>query len=401
MRFLAQLGVAVALTASAKAFPQDSPPPMTALTAGAVFSIGDADVTTPAEGRNAWIAWREEAGFPPVSIANVDATLLAAALPNATDEALAWERALLAVETQQQTVTVWAARRWLAFLDGERAAASAVWTALYVDGSAASTLPARCMPTDPSVLIEVARAEELTDHRYGSALEAAPTLPNDETLRAEVAAGGSAVAATLAFVADAWPSVPVPQGEFPEECDPSLVATLAALGATERSEWERIRPALVTLLESRPVPSNVLRRAALHWYLDARPVAIGTLAEGATQASPADQAMLRALAAGARGDSAAMAAALDGVSLPDEPFAMWVRAESARQNGQAREARDLATAAVDADPFFAAAYLTRSSAHIALGVANEGLRDLEHLRRTFGDHPAYSAWIVALGHRLR
>ncbi|MFT6398395.1 MAG: hypothetical protein ACJAYU_003153 [Bradymonadia bacterium] len=375
---------------------------MTALSPGSVFSIGDDEITAPVDGLDAWIAWRESAGFPPVSVANVDAILLCAALPDATPELLSWERALLAVETQQGTVSEWAARLWLAALDGDHSSQSTVWTALFVQGSAASTLSSQCMPVDPTILFQVARAERLAGHRYGSALEAAPTLPDDDTLRTAIATNGGAVAASLAFVADAWPGVSLPTGEFSEQCDPAFVAALASLGATERTEWDRIHPALVTLLESRPVPANVLRRAALHWYLDTRPVAIRTLADGATHASPADRAMLYALAAGARGDSAEMSAAIDGVALDDaDLFTIWVRAETARQAGDARQARDLSNAAVDADPFFAAAYLTRASAFIALGAANEGLRDLEHLRRTFGDHPAYSSWIVALGRRLR
>jgi predicted Zn-dependent protease len=132
-----------------------------------------------------------------------------------------------------------------------------------------------------------------------------------------------------------------------------------------------------------------------------RPLAIRTLAEAAEEADPAERALLWALAHGAGGDGAAMAAALSSVELPDDPYATWVRAEAARQSGEPRRARDLATEAVDNDPFFAAAYLTRASAHIALGTPNEGLRDLEHLRRTFGDNPVYADWIAALSRRLR
>ncbi len=397
-----RMGLALAaLLVSASAVAQDAPPPLTLLATDSVFSIGDEDVIAPSEGMETWLAWRASAEFPPVSVANVGPLSLAAALPDALEEHLRWESALLAVEVQQGSVSEWEARRWLAVLMGGQTVEEIVWTALFVDGSSGAALPPHCMPADPSILLEVARAEEMTDHRYGSALEAAPTLPNDETLRVAVSAGDSALAGTLAFIADSWPSVPVPSGDFTEECDPSLIAALASLGASDRSEWERVRPALVTLLESRPVPANILRRAALHWYLEMRPAAISTLAEGASDASPADRAMLYALAAGARGDGDAMAAAIEGVTLQADPFSTWVRAEAARQSGSARDARDLANAAVDADPFFAAAYLTRASAHIALDVANEGLRDLEHLRRTFGDHPAYSPWILALGRRLR
>jgi predicted Zn-dependent protease len=111
--------------------------------------------------------------------------------------------------------------------------------------------------------------------------------------------------------------------------------------------------------------------------------------------------LIQALAHGAAGDGEAMVSALDGVSLPDDPYATWVRAEASRHSGEAREALELATAAVDEDPFFAAAYLTRASAQIALGTPNEALRDLEHLRRTFGSDPLYADWISALDRRLR
>lgn len=380
---------------------QDAPPPMTSLAPGNAERIGDTTVVTPVDGQEAWAAWRSSAGYPPVSIANVELDSLLSSLPTASPEQLQWERALLATEVRLGSATEWEALHWLEVLD-ERDPQTIVWTALYVEGSAAALLPPTCMPSEPSTLLHVVAAERPAAYRDGSGLEAPPSLPGDDAIRSAVGApGGAATAASLSFVSSAFRGVGLPSFEPTEGCDPALVLAAANLGSVEREDWARIEPALDTLFSIRSVPHNLLRRAAVHWYLDTRPTAIHALVEYAEEASPAERAMLSALAYGASGDGARMAAAIDGVELPDDPYATWIRAEAARQTGAARSARDLATAAVDADPFFASAYLTRASANIALGTPNEGLRDLEHLRRTFGENPTYSDWIAALSRRLR
>ena len=399
MRAFALLG---ALVFSAPTVAQDVPPPMMALVSGAAERIGDTTIVTPLDGQEEWTAWRTAAGYPPVSIAHVEAEPLLSSLADATDAQVQWERALLATEVRLGSVSAWEARYWLELLRHERDAQAIVWTWLFVDGSAAALLPPNCMPSDPAAVLIVAAAERSAAYRDGSSLEAPPALPGDDAMRdALEAPGGSALAASLSFVSTGFPGVGLPTFDAAEGCDPSIVLAAAELGRTTREEWLRVEPAIDTLFSVRSVPHNLLRRAAVHWYLDTRPSAIRALAERADDTHPAERAMLWALAHGAAGDGAAMASAISDVGLPDDAYATWVRAEAARQTGEARQSRDLATQAVDTDPFFAAAYLTRASANIALGTPDEGLRDLEHLRRTFGDNPTYSDWIAALSRRLR
>lgn len=394
--------IAIGLVASAASSAQDAPPPLTALAPGAAMVVGDLPVTAPQEGIDSWSEWRRANDIPPVSIANLPLETTAAMFSEATAETVAWERALLAVEVSQETVSVWAGEQWLAVLDDALDPRALVWTGLYVDGSAAALLDRSCMPLDPSILGGLRQGARMSAYRNGSPLEAAPSLPADGTLRDALAGeGGAAIAASLAFVAAGFEGVGVPTFEASDGCDPSTVIAMADLGETELADWERVLPGLEAVAMTRPIPYELIRRIAVHWYLATRPTALSTLLHLWDEGAASERAMLEALAHGAAGNGEAMARALDDVSLPDDPYATWVRAEAARQSGEARTARDLATAAVDADPFFAAAYLTRASTQIALGTPNEALRDLEHLRRTFGTDPTYAGWILALDRRLR
>lgn len=390
------------LLAAPIAAAQDAPPPMTALAPGTTLVVGDATVHAPVEGMDIWSDWRESNGIPPVSVASLPLEVAAAAFAGATEETIAWERTLLAVEVSQGSVAPWVAHRWLDALVADPDPRSLVWTGLHVDGSVAALLAPSCMPTDPTVLLTLRPSEQVAAYRNGSSLETPPSLPPDDSIRtALVADGGAAIAASVAFVAEAFAAVGVASFDPPDGCDPSIVVATASLAETGRSDWERIAPGLEALALTRPIPHRLVRRVAVSWYLDTRPAALSALLANWTSGSPAERVLIQALAHGAAGDGEAMVSALDGVSLPDDPYATWVRAEASRHSGEAREALELATAAVDEDPFFAAAYLTRASAQIALGTPNEALRDLEHLRRTFGSDPLYADWISALDRRLR
>lgn len=397
-------------TAVAQA-PVEAPQHVWELAPGTILPVGARDVVVPDTDAEAWIATRRAAGLVDVSVAALDVAA-ATRLVEVDDEAsIAWERAWVAFDARHGGVDVWEADLWLDALSsnpapGATAASTAqrvLWTALHVRGAAATVLPPRCMPESPELLVSLFDTGAPAERRFASDYEVLTGLPDDATVTAALdGAGGGAVAATLGFIASAFPAVPVREVAVPG-CDPRAVIGAAAWGLANRDDWPRVRDGVRALFATGPVPHRLTRRAALHWYLQTWPEPITELAALAEQAEsrPTEVALLRGLAAGAAGDADAMRQALDGLDASGDPFVAWALAESARQSGDADRAVDLSRAATDADNFFFAAYLTRASALIALGREDTALADLEFVRRTFSGNAVYGPWVERLARRLR
>jgi hypothetical protein len=88
------------------------------------------------------------------------------------------------------------------------------------------------------------------------------------------------------------------------------------------------------------------------------------------------------------------------LSTVEHPWALWVQAESARRIDTWSEARALATRAVDRDPFFAPAYLTRTLAWAGEGRHAEGWGDLVFLEHLWGEDPTWTATLQTVRRRL-
>ena len=298
-----------------------------------------------------------------------------------------------------------------------------VWQAVHAAGGSAAMLPAACMPSDGELLMALTEAEGVASRRMASPMESASGMPGDaDLLDALSAEGGAAIAASLSFLAAAYPALEAPSFSPEPGCDPRIVAAAANWGTPPRADWPRVRDGIEAAFATGPIPNNIVRRASVHWYLDTRAAALELLAalaaEATPPAGPSELALLTALAAGARGDADAMIDALAGAPLPPPPdpalppdpdappvehdaYLFWVHAEAHRQAGSATTALRHVATALEADPFFAPAYFTRASALIASNRGDEALADLEFLRRTFGSGSVYGRWIEALASALR
>ncbi len=371
------------------------------------LEVGVRRVEIPSTGLETWREARAELGLGDAVILQAELSVQLSALEGLSDW-LAWERAALAASVAEGALSAWDAGLWLDALavggDERALRRGVVWAWVAYRGGSAAMLPVDCMPTVGEALSVATRAERAASRRNAAALEAAPLLPRDGAALAALAAeGGGALAASLSFVATAWPNLGTPDHIPVPGCDPAPVAAAARWAEHPREDWPRVETGIYAAFETGPVPANLLRRAAIHWYLDTRPTPIRLIAALAEQqdAHPHEVRALTALAAGAAGDAAAMSDALAGIEWQNDPYLVWVRAEGARQAHQSRDAVDFATRAIDSDPFFVAAYLTRASALIALDNGDQALSDLGFLQRAFGDDPAYRAWIDAMNLALR
>lgn len=396
------------LTLSVAAAAQTADP----LAPGTTLSVGSHTVEVPAAGRDAWESARTAAGLDGPLPSGAPSAVVAWVDALASNEALvAWERASIAASVEADASRAWEAEVWLSVLEATDGTPRqrAVWALVATAGGAAALLPPACMPEDAVLLLQTTNAERAFARRDRASVEAMASMPSDADVVAALnGAGGGAVAASLAFLAAGSPSSASPDHTPTGGCDPALVAAVATWGDTPREGRAREAAGMETLGEvlraSSPavVPAHLLRRAGVHAYLDMQPSFLDALlASLGDLVDPRERVALEALAAGARGDAEAMAAALrDGV-VPNDPYGAWVLAESARQSGEHRDALRQADEALAIDPYFAAAYLTRGSALLALGRGDEALADVAFLHRAFGSQSRYARWVSSLERALR
>lgn len=404
----AALLVGALLTLSAAAAAQPAEP----FTAGRLIEVGSHAVEVPSDGRPQWEAARASAGvegaLPSASPSAVTAWV---ATIVADDTLLAWERASMAVAVEEDTLRAWDAELWLDALAAAEGTPRqrATWALVATAGGAAALLPPSCMPEDPALLLQTTAAERVFARRDRASVEAMASMPSDaDVVEALGGPGGGAVAASLAFIAAGSPSWSSPDHAPTPGCDPAVVAAVAVWGDAPREERARDAAGMATLAEALRasptgvVPAHLLRRIGVHAYLDMQPTFLdAVVATFGDLADPRERVALTALAAGARGDADAMEAALrDGV-VPNDPYGVWVLAESARQSGESRDALRQANEALAIDPYFVAAYLTRGSALLALGRGDEALADVAFLNRAFGSESRYGRWIGLMERALR
>lgn len=403
------IGLLVGLTVAAPVWAQVDDPAWLLLEAGPSVTAEDLIAPLPAGGWDSWSGRRSahEVGRAPLGVAPISAATQWLASIASDDDALEWERALVVAALAVRQIDRWTAERWLEVLEAPRDeewARRVTWTAVYVAGGAAALLPPECMPSDASALATLTRLGAAVERRYGAAWEALLGLPGDDALRRAVEGeGGQAVDAALRFLAAGYPAIRTVASSPDAACDPALVEAAAGWAELGRADQVRFRDGLEAVFETHRVPGQLLRRAALHWYLETWPEPIARMADLAEQggARPVDVAALRALAAGAGADAVGMQAAARSLEPGDGPFVAWVLAESERQRGEYERALELASRATRSDPFFFAAYMTRASALIALGRQDEAYADLEFLRRTYAEHGVYGPWVERMGRRLR
>ena len=277
----------------------------------------------------------------------------------------------------------------------------------------AQWLPAPCQPTttDTQAVLDVLRAIEARtpEHRVAAAAEVPPhAIPADRVLAAANAPDGAEVAAVVAWLRWVAPADVAEVGELSPRQSPCAsdgIALLAALDTMERAAVDAVVPWIAWLYAHQRIPESATRRLAVHAFLATHAPLLEALAAGeAHQARTTDATArgVRALARGARGDAAGMAAELPTTLEPahDAAWWVWIRAEAARQSGDHTDAIALAEQALALDPLFAAAIFTRAAALLRTGGGELVLADVEHLRRTFGPDGPYSAWTNRLDGRL-
>ena len=84
-----------------------------------------------------------------------------------------------------------------------------------------------------------------------------------------------------------------------------------------------------------------------------------------------------------------------------DPFRLWVRAEALRAAERFAEARDTATQAIDRDPGFGAALITRAASWVGLGFPQEANADLVFLETAWATLPGYDVLIERLARVVR
>lgn len=291
------------------------------------------------------------------------------------------------------------------------AVASALWLA--PAAGFAQWLPAPCQPSSPetqAVLDALRQMEARTPpHRVAAAAEAPMhQVSAERMLAAANAPDGAEVAAVVTWLRWIAPDEVAGVGALAEReppCGHEGVALLAALDELERDAVDAVVPWIALVYAHHQIPEAATQRLAVHAFLATHAPLLDALAAGeAMQSRPSDATArgVRALAQGARGDAAGMAALLPPVleGVEEAPWWLWIRAESARQSGAPADAIALAEQALNADPLFAAAIFTRASALIRTGGAELVLSDVEHLRRTFGPDGPYATWTNRLDRRL-
>lgn len=390
--------VAIVFSATSAAQPvQVAVDPWVAVSAAAGGSLVNAE---------AWIQRRTELGLgnAALPLVSMQPTVRTDAILRMHEAGfLGAERTLLSAGRDASLISPQAAERWDAvlrdveseLLGGDELGRRVLAFDLAERGSLAALLPEHCLALEGSerdaldALVALDVRTPFWRLRSNMELEAA-SAPVAESF-------APALHAAIALLG-ASPASPR-YSSSSDVCGGDVAALFAALAHVDATSWQRLEAALRTIAAVTAIPDRAWVRPATSAYARADLNALNTIAElgAAGQSGP----WLVALVAAAGDDEDARDVAR--AALPDgaEAWQYWVRGELARRSGRHDDALPDLGAAVDADPYFALALLSRASALAAAGRAHDALADLHHLRLTYPGATPYAALIDALDRRLR
>jgi tetratricopeptide (TPR) repeat protein len=372
-----------------------------------------------------WRRLRREGplGQLPLYLAEANADELATVLQTMHAEGyLGLERALLAAAVQGGVSDPAAAWVWdtaLADFAAHAESDAASWllrmraTQL---GSTAALLPASCFPQtsearralESMMAAETAgriwrpRSQVDTDVAFPDA-RARMVLPHimEPTVWASLSSFRLAVPTTVA--PDTLP-VPETWSAADSACDPRAIAGILALDAAEPQAFAADFWALQTLAELGRVGPGTVVRFVVGRYLRGDVSALRALAAIESEAGRGElwpaQAIASLLASAELQSEQALALSAPFAEARD-PFRLWVRAEALRAAERYTEARDTATQAIDRDPGFGAALITRAASWVGLGFPQEANSDLVFLETAWAPLPGYGAIIERLARVVR
>ncbi|MBU6159972.1 MAG: hypothetical protein KGO50_02515 [Myxococcales bacterium] len=196
---------------------------------------------------------------------------------------------------------------------------------------------------------------------------------------------------------DAWPTEP-------GSCDPRTVASIMRLDVAEPELFASQGWVLQSLAQLHRVGPLMVTRFVVGRYLRGDLTGLRALAAieanaGRHELWPA-QAIASLLASAAQQGEQALALSESFVDARD-PFRLWVRAEALRAAERFAEARDTATQAIDRDPGFGAALITRAASWVGLGFPQEANADLVFLETAWATLPGYDVLIERLARVVR
>ncbi|MFT4704435.1 MAG: hypothetical protein ACI81R_002140 [Bradymonadia bacterium] len=251
-------------------------------------------------------------------------------------------------------------------------------------------------PTTREVLAEIeALIAEIPMHRVQTLAVDAPQMP-DRWEAAALSADGAAVESALVWLRWLDPRVPalspVRRGGACTADVARLLTTWVSLEARDRGV---LTPFVDAVYQTHDIPDAVTVSLATHVYLRADAAAMAMLRRATRDDN--QHVHVDILASGAEQNFDAMTRGV----YAGTPWQSWVQAEMARLNGRAEQSVRWASIAIDADPFFAAALLTRSAARMGGSSEELALSDLDHLQRSFSSDGPYGFWISRLSSRLR
>jgi len=196
---------------------------------------------------------------------------------------------------------------------------------------------------------------------------------------------------------DAWPTEH-------SSCDPRTVASIMRLDDAEPELFASQGWVLQSLAQLHRVGPAMVTRFVVGRYLRGDLTGLRALAAieanaGRQELWPA-QAIASLLASAEQQSEQALALSESFVEARD-PLRLWVRAEALRAAERFAEARDTATQAIDRDPGFGAALITRAASWVGLGFPQEANADLVFLETAWATLPGYDVLIERLARVVR
>lgn len=372
-----------------------------------------------------WLRLRREGllGQLPLYLANANSDELAGVLQTMHAEGyLGLERALLAAAVQggiSDPAAAWVWDTALADFATHAESDAAAWLLLVRAtqlGSTAALLPVSCFPQTPEArrALESMMAAETagrmwrprslvdTDVAFADA-RASLVLPHimEPTVWASLTSLRLALPPTVA--PDLLP-VPETWSADDSACDPRAISGLLALDAAEPLAFAADFWAMQTLAELDRVGPGTVVRFVIGRYLRGDVGALRALAAIESEAGRGElwpaQAIASLLASAELQSEQALASSALFAEARD-PFRLWVRAEALRAAERYTEARDTATQAIDRDPGFGAALITRAASWVGLGFPQEANSDLVFLETAWAPLPGYGAIIERLARVVR
>ena len=334
-----------------------------------------------------------------------------------TEGYLELERALLVAAVQggvsdQASAWVWdtALADFAAHLDSDVAAWLLRARATQL-GSTAALLPVSCFPQTPEArrALESIIASETSArmarprNRVETELaftEARARLILPHLMEPAIWASLTALRESLTST-DAPDALPIPDAWPPDRgsCDPRAVASIMRLDAAEPEPFAAQVWTLQSLSDLNRVGPLLVVRFVVGRYL--RGDITGLRALAAIEANAGRQELWPALAiaslvASAEQQSDQALALSESFVGARDPFRLWVRAEALRAAERYAEARDTATQAIDRDPGFGAALISRAASWVGLGFPQEANADLVFLETAWAALPGYDTLIERL-----